>query len=68
MKQRSFIVAVLLSLFLGVFGADRFYLGYTVFGILKLITFGGFGIWWLVDLIRIGTGKLADADGNALAR
>jgi len=68
MKQRSFIVAVLLSLFLGGLGADRFYLGYTVFGILKLITFGGFGIWWLVDLIRIGTGKLADADGNALAR
>ena len=47
------VAAFLFSLFLGEFGADRFYLGYTFTGLAKLFTFGGFGIWWLVDLILI---------------
>ena len=68
MKQRKFTVAMLLSLFLGGLGGDRFYLGYPVLGFLKLITFGGFGIWWLVDFIRIVVGKLPDANGNSLVR
>ena len=68
MKQRNFTVALLLSFFLGGLGGDRFYLGYPVLGVLKLITLGGCGIWWLVDFIRIVVGKLPDADGNSLAR
>jgi len=50
MKQKSWIVALLLSIFPGYLGIDRFYLGYTGTGILKLITGGGLGIWWLIDL------------------
>jgi len=68
MKQRNFLVAVLLSFFLGVLGADRFYLGYTGLGILKLITAGGCGLWALIDFILILLGKMKDADGNQLAR
>ena len=54
-KDKKWIVALLLSIFLGCFGIDRFYMGYIWQGILKLITGGGFGIWWLIDLILIAT-------------
>jgi TM2 domain-containing membrane protein YozV len=64
--MESKTTAILLSLFLGVLGVDRFYLGYTMLGILKLITVGGFGLWALIDLVRIITGSLTDAEGNEL--
>ena len=37
-------------------------------GILMLVTFGGFGIWVLIDLIMIAVGKFSDKQGLALAR
>jgi len=36
---------------LGIIGGDRFLRGQVGLGILKLITFGAFGIWYLIDLI-----------------
>ncbi len=54
-QPKKWIVALLLSIFVGSLGIDRFYMGYIGTGILKLITFGGFGIWWLIDLILIVT-------------
>lgn len=68
MEQKSFTTALILSILLGGLGVDRFYLGYTGLGILKLITVGGCGIWQLIDIIMIATGKLKDANGNELAR
>ncbi|HPF86453.1 MAG TPA: NINE protein [Candidatus Limiplasma sp.] len=65
-NERSRIVAMFLSLFLGVFGVDRFYLGYTGLGIVKLITVGGCGIWALIDFIRICIGTLEPAYGYYL--
>jgi len=58
----------MLSIFAGQFGIDRFYLGKIGTGVLKLITFGGFGIWWLIDIILIVTDNMKDADGKPLIK
>lgn len=53
-----------LSVTLGGFGADRFYLGMWKSAIGKLFSFGGLGIWTLVDVILIGVGYIGPADGS----
>lgn len=67
-EQKDFLVAVLLSIFVGSLGVDRFYLGYIGLGILKLITLGGCGVWTIIDIILIATGKLNDSSGQPLKR
>jgi TM2 domain-containing membrane protein YozV len=67
-EPKSWMVALLLSWLLGWCGADRFYLGYTGLGVAKLLTFGGCGIWSLIDLIMIIMNKIPDADGRPLAK
>lgn len=66
-SDKNYIVAVLLAWFLGGLGVDRFYLGYTGIGIAKLLTFGGLGIWWLIDLILIALKKVPDRQGQPLS-
>ena len=63
-NNTTYVTATYFSLFLGFVGVDRFYMGYVWLGILKLITFGGLGIWWLIDLIRIITGDLTPKNGS----
>ena len=62
-SPKSRLAALLLCLFLGVFGAHRFYLGRIGLGILYLLTFGLFGIGYLVDLILILVGSIKDSNG-----
>lgn len=64
MARKNKLTAILLSIFTGGLGIDRFYLGYTTLGVVKLLTLGGFGIWTLIDLIMICTGSLRPADGS----
>jgi TM2 domain-containing membrane protein YozV len=65
---KDWLVALLLSIFLGSLGIDRFYLGYIGLGIFKLLTCGGLGVWWLIDLILLATGKMTDKNGQPLVR
>jgi hypothetical protein len=65
-KPRSWRVALLLSLFLGPFGADRFYLGRTRSAIIKLATLSCFGVWWLTDFVLIASDWRLDAWGRPL--
>ena len=60
----NFDTALLLSVFLGMFGVDRFYLGYPAMGLLKFSTLGFFFIGHLVDIILIATQTLGPADGS----
>jgi hypothetical protein len=66
-SSRQYVTTLLLSLFLGGLGVDRFYLGQTGLGIGKLLTLGGCGIWSLIDLIMIAMRNVTDADGKPLA-
>lgn len=71
---KQLLIGVLLALFLGVFGAHNFYLGYTGRAVAQLLitvlTFGlgGIitGIWALIELIMMATGSLPDAEGRPL--
>lgn len=73
-EQKSKLVAVLLALFLGGIGVHDFYLGYTKYGVIKIIlavcTFGiGSSIWAIIDLVRLLTDSLnVDANGVELKR
>ena len=65
---KDWLVTLLLSIFLGSFGVDRFYLGHVGLGIGKLLTFGGCGIWYLIDVILIAVGNVTDSKGRPLVK
>ena len=67
MAPKSKIVAALLCFFFGVLGVHRFYVGKIGTGIIQLVTFGGAGIWALIDFIMILVGAFTDKQGNKLA-
>jgi len=63
--EYSYPNALIFSFFLGIVGADRFYLGLTATAVGKLFSLGGLGIWWIVDIIFLINGDLMPADGHS---
>jgi TM2 domain-containing membrane protein YozV len=66
-SEKNWIVTLVLAIFVGTLGIDRFYSGSILLGILKLVTFGGLGLWWLIDLIMLVTGSYKDGNGLPIA-
>jgi TM2 domain-containing membrane protein YozV len=57
-----FLTTLLYSLLLGFLGVDRFCLGWTGIGVGKLLTLGGLGVWWIVDIMLLIAGVLKPED------
>lgn len=65
---KDWVSALLLCFFVGYLGVHRFYTGSVGIGLVQLFTFGGCGIWTLVDFILILTGAYRDGKGRPLVR
>jgi hypothetical protein len=64
----DWLTLFLLTFFVGVLGVHRFYTGKIGTGFLMLITLGGFGVWFLVDLILVVTGQFTNKEGQKIPR
>lgn len=58
------LATFLLCYFLGFLGIHRFFNDKPITGVFQILTFGGFGIWTLIDLILIACGKFKDEYDN----
>ena len=67
-EQKDWTTTLLLAIFLGGLGVHRFYTGHTVYGVIQLLTAGGCGIWWLIDILLIATNSYTDSNGMPLRR
>jgi hypothetical protein len=67
-SPKSRTATLLLGIFTGFVGGHRFFVGKHGTGILMACTLGGLGLWWLADLIVIGTGEFTDDDGRRVVR
>lgn len=59
-----FVTTLLYSILLGFLGMDRFCLGQTGTAVGKLLTLGGVGIWWIIDIVLLVTNNLLPEDGS----
>ncbi len=66
-NSKSLFITWIFGWLFGSIGLDRFYLRQIWTGILKLITFGGFGIWIMYDLLYTAFGKRKDKQGRPLS-
>ena len=68
MSEKKILPVFLFCFLLGGLAIHRFYVGKIGTGILFLLTFGGFGVWWLVDFIMIIAGSFTDKAGKKITQ
>ena len=66
--SQDWLVCLLLCIFVGAFGGHRFYTKKFGTAILMILTAGGCGVWTIIDLIMIISGKFQDANGNFITK
>ena len=66
MSNKDFLTTLLLCIFIGIFGAHRFYVNKQGTGLLMILTGGGFSVWWLIDLAMISAGNFKDIEGQTI--
>ena len=67
-RTTDWLTLFLITFFVGVLGVHRFYVGKIGTGFLMLLTLGGLGVWFLVDLILVVTGQFTNKDGEKIPR
>lgn len=66
-SPKKILPAFLMCLFLGPLGVHRFYVGKIGTGVAQFLTFGGLGVWALIDLIILVVGQFRDKEGRILS-
>lgn len=65
-NDKSGLLVLVVCILLGYLGIHRFMTGHIIIGLIQLLTGGGFGLWWLFDIIMIVTGNYKDYEGNII--
>ena len=68
MSDKKILPVFLLFFFLAWLGVHRFFVGKIGTAILFIVTLGGLGIWWIIDLILIVTGNFKDKQGQKIVQ
>ena len=66
-SDKDFVITLLICVFLGGLGVHRFFVNKIGTGVLMLVTLGGLGLWWIIDIILIVTGSFEDSEGKVIA-
>ncbi|NOR79233.1 MAG: NINE protein [Methyloprofundus sp.] len=61
-------IALIFAITGGFLALDRFYLGHRTLGLIKLFSFGGFGLWVVVDFVLILLNSLKDSNGESMVQ
>ena len=65
-SEKTFIATLILAVLLGTIGVHRFYVGKIGTGVLMLLTAGGLGLWWIIDIIMIATSNFKDKQDKTI--